>query len=132
MVFKTEAEYKSHKVDHMLGRIPDRDVDEMIENDEESNKDITAEPILIEKGKEVSKNDLENKQGKIIEAEWNKPKPKDNPPRLVYTYEGVCTCGSDLDTLEIDDVLSDKKKIVVVAWCPSCKKKIRQRQVFKL
>ena len=66
---------------------------------------------------------------------------------LKYSYEGMCTYCKDtpVETIELEDVISVKRKfqkedqgktvsskVVVVAWCPKCRRKVRQRQVHKL
>ena len=60
------------------------------------------------------------------------PKTETEPIRLVYKYEGKCSnCGVAVDTIELD---IDKRTndYYQVAWCPACKKKIKQRLVAKL
>ena len=90
--------------------------------------------------------------GKASKTEEPDTLPVSTKPTVIelnlrYTYEGMCTYCKDtlVDTIELEDVISVKRKfqkddqgktvnskIVVVAWCPKCKRKVRQRQVYKL
>jgi DNA-directed RNA polymerase subunit RPC12/RpoP len=121
--FENRREYKEHQTDHMLGRAEEKSVDELV-----GGEDIVAEPIeetpdLGIPGPTATGQQLEKKRP------WDKPEQL----RLQYKYTGGCpNCGKDVETLEIDDVLADKKKQVVIAWCGHCHKKLRQRQVSKL
>src|SRR4030042_1790675 len=47
---------------------------------------------------------------------------------LVYKYTGFCpNCDSEVETIILDDVLKDKERCIVLAWCPKERKKIKQR-----
>jgi hypothetical protein len=55
---------------------------------------------------------------------------KEKELELVYKYIGNCpTCHAPVDTIPLE---STKEKIIVVAWCPACKKNLKQRGVEKL
>ena len=128
-VFKTKEEYDEHRVDHMMGRVPDKDVDEMIDRgtEEQKHDEIMAEPIVEEAP-------LGKVPPTATQTHAEKPwvKKEKIPIKLVYKYEGSCEkCEGELDTLEIDAV-AEKGKIVVVGWCNACKKQVRQRTVIKL
>lgn len=122
--FANVNEYRQHKIEHTRGVQFD---------DITQGEDIIAEPI-----KAINEDELKAKPGELQEVkapEWAKSTEdrKKAGIKLVYHYDGYCsTCASPVETLELDDILEDKKKIVVVAWCSSCKKKLRQRQVLKL
>lgn len=124
--FSSQTDYQEHKVAHMMGRIKDKSVDELMgkEPEPQETQDIIAEPI-VEKPKQGQK------KASTPRAKWqNTPK---QPIKLTYNYVGGCPdCGGELETLTVDDVVADKNKEVVVAWCFSCKKKLRQRIVAKL
>ena len=123
--FEQRQEYKDHQVDHMMGRAEDKSVEELV-----GGEDVMAEPIEETPGEALGKPG-KTATGQKVEREkpWSKPRPLN----LEYHYDGDCPdCGKAVETLEIDDVLDDKKKQVVVAWCVGCKKKLRQRQVAKL
>ena len=104
---KTQDDYRTHKVDHQLGR-------EFVRNENTG----TVEKIEV-------------KPPVVISPEVIKQVIQDTPIKLYYIYRGTCpTCGNDVETIPVDDV--DKTKTVCVAWCLNCRKKIQQRTVNKL
>lgn len=57
--------------------------------------------------------------------------PKKEAITLVYTYKGQCpNCGHSVETIPLD--VDKSTKVIVIAWCPSCKEKRGQREVAKL
>lgn len=51
---------------------------------------------------------------------------------LVYRWEGQCgECGGQVETIPLD-VDKRTNDLVVVCWCPVCKRKVDQRTVVKL
>ena len=139
-VFQERAEYTDHKKAHMRGEIPDKSVDELIGKEAEPTEvtePIIAEPIFESRAADALGKAGKTATGKKIEKEarlYDKPQPLN----LVYHYQGQChICSGEVETLTLDDVIQKddkhiKSKQVVVAWCPSCKKQLRQRQVAKL
>lgn len=60
------------------------------------------------------------------------PPPKPEPVKLTYTWIGSCPhCNVPIETIPLD-IDARTKSIVVIAWCPSCKKKLEQQEVAKL
>jgi hypothetical protein len=129
----------------MTGRIPTPIAIDDIAPITPSSTDIIAEP-LIEKPKSGQRSTPPSSGGaeslgkvpttaterKVI-APWQAEKHKKEGIKLRYQYIGYCgECGGDVETLELEDVLSDKQKIVAVCWCPTCHKKQEQRTVAKL
>jgi hypothetical protein len=140
--FEERAKYTAHKKAHMRGEIPDKTVEELmgaepverVEPPNTPDREVVAEPL-----------------GKIpptATEEWDNlveisdtpygVNAEPQPLNLVYHYEGDCAkCGTPVETLVLDDVIvwnkkPVKSKVAVVAWCPSCKKQLRLRQVAKL
>lgn len=58
-------------------------------------------------------------------------KPTKTDVTLEYHYSGTHKCGTQAETIILDDV-AGKDKVVAVAWCPTCKEKFRQRITHKL
>jgi hypothetical protein len=127
--FEELSEYKDHRVNHQLGRIPAKSVEELtgfeppemgVPGPTATGEQITAEPLQPTTAP--------------TKAPWHEPEKLD----LVYKYEGECpTCRNQVETLVLDDVLQKgevtiKSKVIVVAWCNHCHKKLRQRIVTKL
>lgn len=134
----THTEYKSHKLEHMHGNIPDKSVPELTgaesPEETEATEEIVAEPIVDPGLGKVDKTATGEQIKK--DAPWNQPSTDDKKKqgnKLMYKYVGFCNeCGGEVDTLEIDGILDDTKKQVVVSWCPTCHKKLKQRTVLKL
>ena len=144
----THEQYKNHRVDHQLGKIEDVDP---VERDtgvptrkpgDPLPQAVDEEPLEGQQTEPTPEHidapalDKTPKSAKV--PPWNVKPKKQAPMRLVYHFEGTCqTCGSDVETLTLDDLVEKNKKTikskqVVVAWCPNCKKQKRQRQVAKL
>lgn len=131
--FTDHGTYKQHKTDHQLGKIADKTAEDLAR--ELGGLDPLVPPIP---------------NPKPTQPDAPQPKPKNKPTApwqqadtleqrkksaitLVYRYEGYCPkCAGNLETIELDDVADDKKKVVVIAWCGECKKKLRQTIVSKL
>jgi len=122
--FEELQEYKDHKVDHVQGRVANKSVEELA--------GIMDAPDMGTPGPTAT--------GEQIQAEPLKPTTKPTKPpwsepepiTLTYRYDGNCpTCRGAVETLDLEGV-ADKGKVVVVAWCPACKKKVSQRIVVKL
>lgn len=127
--FELRSEYKEHQADHMLGRAEEKPVDELV-----GGQDIVAEPIVEpaigQPGPTATEKEIESRP-------WNKEPPMEQRKKigisLQYHYDGFCeVCGSAPETLELEGVVPDSSKVVVLAWCPKCKKKLHQRQVLNL
>ena len=59
------------------------------------------------------------------------PEKKKQKIELIYKYIGQCPdCGTEVDTIPLE--MEKKTKVVMVAWCPSCKKSLEQKEVVKL
>lgn len=119
--FVSQEEYRDHKQDHNLGKVKDKDYETLLK--EQGGDDIQAEPVKSPAPKQKASrpwvDDMEERKQSKIE--------------LVYHYEGWCNdCGGELQTITLDDVVDDKNKVVLVAWCKECGKKMRQRTVAKL
>ena len=132
--FVNIQEYREHKVDHALGRVEERSVEQLVGGDptpEEAPQEIIAEPLADNIPAKSAKKD--EKPPWADQPTVSKDNRKKQGSRLIYKYDGYCNhCGGEVETLEIDGVLEDQKKQIVIAWCPSCKKKLKQRQVLKL
>lgn len=120
--FKTDAEYKQHKVDHMLGKLTDKKIDPIAGPIEETSAQA---PVVASTPQQKA------------QAPWNsgdvKPTPKlSDPIMLKYIYTGTCPCGAAIETIPLDIDVDKQKKYVVIAWCPVEKKNIQQRMVNKL
>lgn len=109
---KTNEEYKTHKVDHMQGRISDKKFD--------------RETGTMEEKPAPKKAKFEIPKPSLSAAQIDKDKTK--PIKLKYVYEGNCKCGAKAMTLEVDI----GKVHFVVAHCSKCSKQITQRKVTKL
>ena len=106
--FTDPLDYNGHKLDHMNGMVDDSGE---VEESGNTHEVIEAKPLPPAKP----------------------PAKETKAPVLNYTYTGDCaTCGIQLETIVLDGVLSDKDKVVVVAWCPDCRIKQIQRTVAKL
>jgi len=105
------------------------------ENDE-------GEPLAFDTVEDFHKHNAETHSGKKPvkdtpvapappKAPPNAP-PKIPLPKLTYTWVGNCySCNTGVETIPLD-VDARTKGIIVIAWCPSCKKKLSQRSVAKL
>jgi hypothetical protein len=143
---KSNVDYLNHKEKHNLGLIPNRTMDDIYEEERlaglpPESEAIIADPI-IEKpnlrqqatpspsGNATDPPDLGKipSTGTATAAQWRAKKGI----ALIYKYDGYCDCGFEVDTLTLDEITDDKKKVVVVAWCNNCKKKLQQRTVTKL
>ena len=132
------SEYLAHRGGHMTGRIPIPVVDENYPPREPEVEVIVAEPI-IEKPKLVPSNaplsgkSPENDKKTLPVAPWQAEKNKREGVKLTYNFTGHCNqCGGNVETLELEDLVEDTKKLVVVCWCPTCRMKVAQRTVAKL
>lgn len=117
--FDDAMDYNQHKLDHQNGLLDDYEIDDAGIVGPAKPKVVEAEAL----GKLPPAGTATGKQLK-------RPEPK--PPMLLYTYTGEHNCGTQLETITLDNVLSDKDKVIVVAWCPDCRVKVTQRTVVKL
>ena len=128
--FAQRIEYKEHQAAHMTGRAEEKSVEELV-----GGKDIVAEPIIEVPDMGIPGPTATEKE--IESRPWNKEPPLEQRKKvgvsLKYHYEGFCEiCGTAPETLELDGVVPDSSKVVTVAWCPKCKKKLHQRQEINL
>lgn len=128
--FNDVNKYRGHRVDHAQGRVQAK-IDQKPQRVE-----IKSLPTPKRTAAEIKEATVEN----IVEKPKKKP-PVSPPPtvskekiKLKYKYEGACNCGQVVDTLELDGVVKgeENKTVVLLAWCPSCKKQVRQRTTHKL
>lgn len=112
--FEDHAAYKEHLAEHERGMI--------LANAVGTSTDAPLGKVPpTATGKQVS--ELQ----KVVEQR------KKEGVQLEYRYKGYCEqCGAEVETLLLEEVLEDKTKLIVVAWCPKDKKKLAQRQVIKL
>ena len=129
--FKTDTEYKQHKIDHMQGRVSDKKIDPIVGPVEEIPAEAPEKPVQAPTPDEKA------------QAAWNKAtpvkteliiaKPKQEPITLHYAYSGTCpTCSTPVETIPLEVELDKTKKVICVAWCPNEKRNIQQRTVAKL
>jgi hypothetical protein len=125
-------DYKAHRVLHNTGDIPDKSINQIYEEERLAGMPPDAEVVAT-----VTHAD------EPIQPQNTAPTPSKKPAKpapwraeggihLEYKYVGYCSCGFEIDTLTLDEVVDDKKVVVVVAWCNQCKKKWEQRKVAKL
>jgi len=147
--FEARDEYKAHKLEHMHGNIPDKSVSELMGVEPpEPLAQADDQPIVADPNIDYSGADGKNPPPATpippaakelldqAKAQWNQIPDKDKKKqgtKLVYHFEGWCNkCAGEVETLTIDGVVEDQKKQVVIAWCPACKKQLKQRTVIKL
>lgn len=53
------------------------------------------------------------------------------PILLTYQYTGTCDCGTNVETLNLDDPHTSSKQ-ALIAWCPICKKQLQTKTVNKI
>jgi hypothetical protein len=136
--FELHNEYKQHKTDHVLGRVPAKAVDELVGGEPLKEEVITAPPI-IEKPPKGQYNAPPSsgvpQNAPKAPPLWSAAVQQElkSPPKLTYKYVGRChTCTTELETLTLEGVAADRSKVVAVAWCPNCKKQVSQQIVSQL
>jgi len=88
-----------------------------------------VKPTGVEKAQEAVKKlkpPIEGRQKMKIDPDTQTEKLE-----LVYRYIGQCPyCGSQVETIPLD--VNKTKNHFQIAWCPSCREKLHQREVVKL
>ena len=119
--FTNHDEYIRHKAKHQIGKIKDEPI-----------KNPAGEPATpIAEGQEKDGKDPDKS---VTEFPLKGKQSESFKIDLKYVYEGRCSCGNPVKTLELDvgsDNLKNKTHLVI-AYCMKCDKALRERVVTKL